>query len=373
MASCYKTASIPLDDVDLIPIYYRVPFVSGYEIISGYLEKKILPKGSKQKRFYGHYQCEDCSNRWKSGNAWQGYTQDCKSCSKTNWPFKVYHLEQSVDPLDGKPHKSELCGKCQELGYNCRTGTELPHNWKLCAMCQSLGYNCKTGAELPHNWKLCAMCQSLGYNCKTGAELPHNWKLCAMCQSLGYNCKTGAELPHNWKLCAMCQSLGYNCRTGAELPHNWKLCAMCQSLGYNCKTGAELPHNWKLCAMCQSLGYDCKTGAELPHDSKSCEKCITLGHYCQTDNTAKSSPTKKFTSPSKYDVCFNKQFELLSYDIMIEPKFIRDLYKALWPHLSQAEEMDFIQGLSNARREWKIKVNHDLVEACEDILDEISN
>ena len=281
MASCYKTASIPLDDVDLIPIYYRVPFVSGYEIISGYLEKKILPKGSKQKRFYGHYQCEDCSNRWKSGNAWQGYTQDCKSCSKTNWPFKVYHLEQSVDPLDGKPHKSELCGKCQELGYNCRTGTELPHNWKLCAMCQSLGYNCKTGAELPHNWKLCAMCQS--------------------------------------------------------------------------------------------LGYDCKTGGELPHDSKSCEKCITLGHYCQTDNTAKSSPTRKFTSPSKYDVCFNKQFELLSYDIMIEPKFIRDLYKALWPHLSQAEEMDFIQGLSNARREWKIKGKHDLIEACEDILDEISN
>ena len=216
MASFYTTETLPLDIADLIPIYYKVPFDSGYEIISGYLEKIKLPKGTDHKRFYGHFQCENCSNQWQSGNAWQGYKQDCKNCGISNWPLKVYHLEQSVDPLDGKPHKSELCGKCQELGYNCRTGAELAHNWKL-------------------------------------------------------------------------------------------------------------------------------------------------------------SPTKKITQASKYNVCFNKQFELLKYHIMIEPNFIRDLYKALWHSLSPTEEIDFIQGLRNARKEWEIKGKHDLVEVCEDILDEISN
>ena len=260
MASMYGMITT-IDNGDLIPIYYRVPFGSGHEIISGYLEKKELPKGSKQKRFYGHYQCGDCSNRWKSGNAWQGYTQDCKNCGVRNWPFKVYHLEQSVDPLDGKAHKSELCGRCRELGYNCRTGDDLGHNWRLCGACVSQGYNCQTGIELPHN-------------------------------------------------------------------------------------------------------------------SKSCQKCRELGHYCQTDNFGKdykSSPTRHSARPSKYDVCFSKQFELLKYNIMIEQKFIRDLYVALWPDLSPAEEQDFIQGLRNVQREWKTRGKLELVEACEDILDEISN
>ena len=261
MACVYgTTTTAPIDNADLIPIYYRVPFGTGHEIISGYLERKELPKGSKQKRFYGHYQCENCSNRWKSGNAWQGYTQDCKNCGAKNWPFKVYHLEQSVDPLDGKPHKSELCGKCQELGYNCRTGAELGHNWKMCAACVTQGYNCQTGVELPHN-------------------------------------------------------------------------------------------------------------------SKSCQKCVELGYYCQTDNTGdyKSSPTRFSARASKYDVCFSKQFELLKYNIMIEHKFIRNLYAALWPSLSPTEEQDFIQGLRNAEREWEMRGELDLVEACEDILYEISN
>ena len=105
-------------DSDLIPIIYKVPGKT--EIISGYLEKKPLPDGKKSMRFYGHYQCTNCSKKWTSGYAWQGFQLECKKCDIYEWPVKVYHLEtHSDDYVMKNPHLSELCEKCQKYGVHC--------------------------------------------------------------------------------------------------------------------------------------------------------------------------------------------------------------------------------------------------------------
>ena len=213
MAVRYLSHTVDIPDADLIPIYYRVPFETNSEIISGFLEKRRRIDG---KRFFGHFKCDDCSNGWTSGNTWQGYTQDCDNCKTKTWPYRVYHLEQSTNNSVGKPHRSDLCGKCREQGFNCHTG-------------------------------------------------------------------------------------------------------------------------------------------------KSLDGSVVKSGY--------SSSVRK----SVYDVCFNKQFELFKYDIILEPKFIQNLYETLWPNLSPIEEKEFTQGLKNAKRQWDSKGNSDLVDACQDVLDVISN
>ena len=124
MASKHARKKSKSKGSDLIPIIYNVP--GGIEIISGYLEKESLPDGVKPMRFYGHYQCTNCRNRWTSGYAWQGYQLECKKCDIYEWPVKVYHLETpSDDYVMKKPHLSSLCEKCQTYGVHCLTGGEL--------------------------------------------------------------------------------------------------------------------------------------------------------------------------------------------------------------------------------------------------------
>ena len=124
MASKHARKKSKSKDSDLIPIIYQVP--GGIEIVSGYLEKKSLPDGVKSMRFFGHYECTNCRNRWKSGFAWQGYQLECKKCDIYEWPVKVYHLEiPSDDYVMTKPHLSSLCEKCQTYKVHCLTGEEL--------------------------------------------------------------------------------------------------------------------------------------------------------------------------------------------------------------------------------------------------------
>ena len=119
-------------------------------------------------------------------------------------------------------------------------------------------------------------------------------------------------------------------------------------------TAAGKPHKSELCEMCQELGHNCHTGASLDEDPGSSEI--------------------RFHRPtSKYDKCFNKQFELHSHQISIEPQFFQDLYEALMEVLvTRAELREFVKGLKTAQQQWKEKGMHHQVESCQDLVDKIS-
>ena len=121
----------PENEFELIPIFFRLPDYGPVDLVTGYLEEKQYPKKQK-KRFYGYYICETCHNRpiWTSGYSWQGYRQECKRCQVSYWPYMVYHLEKSKakGKKYEKPHKSELCEKCQEDGVHCLTKLPLKDN-----------------------------------------------------------------------------------------------------------------------------------------------------------------------------------------------------------------------------------------------------
>ncbi|XP_046357980.1 zygote arrest protein 1-like [Haliotis rufescens] len=88
---------------------------------------------SKQRR-YGYFRCPDCNSHWESSHVYcYGFTplyeQDCKSCDTSCLPYRVEKLicsvckkhnctctkedrkKRNIDP--NKPHRSDLCHKCQ--------------------------------------------------------------------------------------------------------------------------------------------------------------------------------------------------------------------------------------------------------------------
>lgn len=114
---------------DKIPIYYRIPEEFGCqetELVTGYLKKRRY-NCTQLKRFFGHFTCKRCDSTWTSGNCWQGYRLLCCRCEVYKWPFKVYHKEQSGGKGHGKPHREDLCERCQDLGRNCRQENSFPN------------------------------------------------------------------------------------------------------------------------------------------------------------------------------------------------------------------------------------------------------
>ena len=90
------------------------------------MPKKNIGKGltpyQGDRRCYGYFKC-DCGKRWESGNSWKDTYQECKQCKSKVYPYKQKQLEKSDDSnIDkNKEHPQHLCGKCQKLGYYCRT------------------------------------------------------------------------------------------------------------------------------------------------------------------------------------------------------------------------------------------------------------
>ena len=74
------------------------------------------------QRMFGEFYCQYCHYGWSSGNAWAGKGQQCKMCQRMVLPRSLRPLNaQPYDSdKDRKPHKRNLCQKCQELGYDCR-------------------------------------------------------------------------------------------------------------------------------------------------------------------------------------------------------------------------------------------------------------
>ena len=89
------------------------------------MKQKVLGLTPYQgsKRVYGYYQCHQCHKRWESGNSWANTHQECKKCKVKVYPYRQKKLEERegshIDPT--KEHPQHLCGKCQKLGYYCRS------------------------------------------------------------------------------------------------------------------------------------------------------------------------------------------------------------------------------------------------------------
>ena len=73
---------------------------------------------------FGTYYCDDCDRTWMSGNSWKGVGQQCRECGTMYLPHTLDppQRSRSFEPGRSKPpHQQDLCGKCEELGYNCET------------------------------------------------------------------------------------------------------------------------------------------------------------------------------------------------------------------------------------------------------------
>eukprot|EP00731_Ephydatia_muelleri_P025082 Em0017g165a len=73
---------------------------------------------------FGTFRCKGCNNTWYSGNAWNGYGQQCKSCLGTVMP-ELRPLQGGPRHQEGPPHVQSLCDRCKKLGYNCRVDNDV--------------------------------------------------------------------------------------------------------------------------------------------------------------------------------------------------------------------------------------------------------
>ncbi|XP_037032774.1 zygote arrest protein 1-like [Bradysia coprophila] len=74
--------------------------------------------------FFGEFHCKKCQKHWMSAYCWfendkkTKVPQKCKRCNVNTFAIKMRSLEKSNSEIT-KPHQSELCGKCQKLGFSC--------------------------------------------------------------------------------------------------------------------------------------------------------------------------------------------------------------------------------------------------------------
>lgn len=76
---------------------------------------------------FGEYYCVQCDRCWKSSKSYIGKYQKCSRCLFKCWPVKQrekertlnYRREGKEERRKSKPHQSDLCQRCQELGYPC--------------------------------------------------------------------------------------------------------------------------------------------------------------------------------------------------------------------------------------------------------------
>lgn len=78
------------------------------------------------ERVFGTFICVHCHRKWYSASSWANCAQECQRCRKRVFPCEQARLEkadaEAAHTIDlGKPHPQELCDKCKQLGYDCRT------------------------------------------------------------------------------------------------------------------------------------------------------------------------------------------------------------------------------------------------------------
>lgn len=75
------------------------------------------------ERLFGEFQCPQCHRKWASGNSWVNTRQECLNCRIMVSPHYQRRLDMPAQEtytrdLD-KPHLTEMCEKCQQLGRDC--------------------------------------------------------------------------------------------------------------------------------------------------------------------------------------------------------------------------------------------------------------
>ncbi|GAN06322.1 hypothetical protein MAM1_0119d05803 [Mucor ambiguus] len=67
--------------------------------------------------------CENCGRRWQSANGSLSDYQKCKNCYEKCYPssYKVQAPNKRGNENRGtfQAHNTELCGRCERLGYSC--------------------------------------------------------------------------------------------------------------------------------------------------------------------------------------------------------------------------------------------------------------
>ena len=78
-----------------------------------------LVGGKHVCRYFGHFACGSCGNRWTSAYCWKDETQACRPCGKENIPIKKEALDGRAGMGTGRAHDSSRCSMCAQLGYDC--------------------------------------------------------------------------------------------------------------------------------------------------------------------------------------------------------------------------------------------------------------
>ena len=77
-----------------------------------------LTAGRHVCRYFGHFECATCQNRWTSAFCWKGEGQECRRCGTEGLPYQKDQLDGRPGG-NGKPHDSRRCGMCKRLGRDC--------------------------------------------------------------------------------------------------------------------------------------------------------------------------------------------------------------------------------------------------------------
>ena len=77
---------------------------------------------ASNKKMSGAFNCSDCGKYWRSASCWPNNYQICSCCYNQVYPtdlkpqgYRKFNLTEKSE----LPHRQELCGKCEELGYCC--------------------------------------------------------------------------------------------------------------------------------------------------------------------------------------------------------------------------------------------------------------
>ncbi|XP_063829720.1 zinc finger CCHC domain-containing protein 24-like [Ostrinia nubilalis] len=81
--------------------------------------KGLTPYQGKN-RCFGAFKCPQCKRSWSSAYSWADCAEDCIICNIRVYPFRQTKLKKRRGTdNEKKRHLTELCEKCEQLGYSC--------------------------------------------------------------------------------------------------------------------------------------------------------------------------------------------------------------------------------------------------------------